>query len=112
MAGVLARRRQSADGIHDLFARETSGGRERLPGEKLCQRGTTSDGSHTSLGAKLRLRDALLRDPELQRHDVATGRILDGRSGAGRGDVAGVARMLEVVEKPGRVHRRMTGLLS
>ena len=69
------------------------------------QRGA-SHGGNASLGEKSDFLDAAIGDSQCQLQDIAAGRVFDLGGGVGICHFAGIARMLEVIENLGRVHRR------
>ena len=97
---------QAADGADQLFAAEGASFCNSAARNQYSQRGATGHRCHAAFGLKANLFDALAADFESNAQNVAAGGVLQLRRRVRAFHNAGIARMLEVVEKLGRVHRR------
>ena len=111
MAGVRRGFRQTANGLNDFLASQTAGCLQRHSANQLRKRRTASHGRNASFREKADFRDVTLSNPHAQLQNVAASGILDLRSCVGVGCFAGVAGMLEVIEKLGRIHLKNCNVL-
>jgi len=111
MAGVRRGFRQTPDDLHNFFASQSAGRLKRYSGNQLRKRGPASHGRDASFGEKADLRDVTLSNLYAQLQNVAASGILDLRGCVGVGYFAGVAGMLEVIEKLRRIHLKNCNVL-
>lgn len=99
VAGVGRGRRQAADCINDLLARDRPRISDGSAADQFGERRGAGDGRDAAFGEKTDLRDAALGELQRQLEHVATGGILQLHSGIGVRDRSAVARMFEMIEK-------------
>ena len=97
--------RNSTDSFEQLFPAQYLCFRQSLALNQFRDGGTAGHGGNTSFRAETDLGDAVSLQLERQLQYIATGRIFDLRRCVRIGDFSGVARVLEMIEKSGRVHR-------
>jgi hypothetical protein len=111
MAGVRRGFRQTPDGLHNFFASQTAGRLKRYSANQLRKRGPASHSRNASFREKSDFRDVTLSNLHAQLQNVAASGILDLRGCVGVGYFAGVAGVLEVIEKLGRIHLKNCSVL-
>ena len=109
MRSVARGGRQSACGGDQVLNIDVHCMCNYLPLDKLGYQRATSHGGDTTLSKEAGLRDAIVIDSQSELQNVSAGRVFDLGGGLGVIDLSGVARVLEVIEKLGRVHAAIVG---
>jgi hypothetical protein len=102
---------QTADGLHNFFASQTAGRLQRYAANQLRKRGPASHGRNASFRKKADFGDVTFGNLQAQLQNVAASGIHHLRSCVGVGYFAGVAGMLEVIEKLPRIHLKNCNVL-
>ena len=102
MHGLVAK---AADRGHQFLALECTGALDTLADDHLGQARATGDRRHAALSPILSVSDGSSRNFESEHHHIATGGILDRDPNVGSLEFTHVARVFEMVEKHGTIHR-------
>jgi len=106
LSGMSGSRRQSPDCRHNLRFADSEGLLGLLPFRQLGHRGSTCNRRHTAFRTKTELHNATGIHLDRELEDVAANRVLNSYTGIRIRKLTRVARVLEVVEKLGRIHGR------
>jgi len=98
--------RQAANGPNNVRLVYAAGIGNRFPLRQLGYRRRAGHGRNAALGAETNFGDAAGGNLDRQLQNVATGGILNPHLRGGVQHFAGIAGMLEVIKKFGRVHKR------
>lgn len=104
--------RKAAERVGDFCGGDGPGFVERFSGEKLGERGSGSDGRDATLSFEAHGRDFAVFDANSEAKNVPADGIRDVDSSSGVGKIAGVARIFEMIDDGGGMHRRKYGKAS
>jgi hypothetical protein len=89
---------QAVQGLNQLFSPENRGFRHGFTGHHLGEAGPGGNRGYTAARAETHFGDPSVGKLDRQRHNVPADGVLQTDLGVGVGQVAHVARMLEMVE--------------
>jgi hypothetical protein len=107
MCGVTRRLWQSSENSDDGMCVDLSRFRQRAAASQRGQRRSASHSGNTALGFESDLPDSTVGNSRRKQEHVATDRIFKLRDRVGRIENTGVAGVLKVIEKLGRVHENI-----
>jgi hypothetical protein len=104
LRGVSRGLRQAADGRDYILSLQLPGCMRRLSTNQFGQGRSTGHRRDAALGLESDINDLVALQLQAQADDVPAHRILDLRRRIGVGDLAGIARILKVIEQLRRIH--------
>jgi hypothetical protein len=99
--------RQTANRKHQFLPAQLAGRGHSSSLHQFRERRTASHSGNASLSKKADLYDATVRDLKAQFQDVTASWIFDLHGCVSIQNFTRIARMLEVIEKLGRIHKRI-----
>lgn len=112
LRSVKCGRGQAAERVGDFCGGDGPSFIERFSDEELGERGSGSDGRDTALSFETHGRDFAGVDANREAKNVAANGIRDVHCSGGIREIAGVARILEMIDDSSRVHHKKYGKAS